>query len=114
MDKGNEFTLKFSNTEAELKASGKTPTPHAKRVLTCKNHPDLRWETKREFGRNIFFIGRAYDPPKYHQDFSGLVCEDITEDWQRVPECDCTVSDLIPAPEDKVMNPDLYGKDEGA
>lgn len=36
------------------------------------------------------------------------MCEDITEDWKRVEECSCPTADLVPAPEDRTMSPDLY------
>lgn len=73
-------------------------------MLTCCNHPDLRWHCKEiafsEGGgyngcRNIFFAGFKLDKP-------GTWPYSI----QRAPgefaeECKCPPEDLIRAPEDK-------------
>lgn len=105
------FPERHSVTEEQLRAHDKQPQPHNKRVLTCKNHRHLRWSTKREAGRTLYYLGQAFDPPRYHADFSGLVCreQELIEGKVRgIHECPCPPSDLIPAPEDKILNPDLY------
>lgn len=64
-------------------------------ILTCKNHPDLRWSCKDiawENGRyngcrNIFYMGNAQD--------------------RFTPECKCSTADLIVAPDYK---PNLVGE----
>ena len=76
-------------------------------ILTCKNHPDLRWSTKEiafsdEGGyngmRTIFFNGRPTGEGLYH-DGSGLHCSTFVE-GEIVEECNCHPRDLIRAPED--------------
>ena len=70
-------------------------------VLTCKNHPELRWSTKEiavcngkyTGARNIFFMGKTYTPPRFHSDMSGVECENAYE-------CSCSSGDLEVAPED--------------
>lgn len=78
-------------------------------ILTCKNHPDLRWSCKDlaitngkyNGSRNIFFggisTGRMYD------DGSGLACMHLNMDGSLVHECSCSFSDLILAPEDSLV-----------
>lgn len=70
-------------------------------ILTCKNHPDLRWSCKDQAifngkytgERNIFFGGKVANPVRWYEDHSGLDCD-------FAQECDCPASDLIIAPED--------------
>lgn len=100
-----KFAQQQGKTEEQLRAEGKSPPPHCKRVLTCKNHPTLRWSTKREFGRTLFYDGQVFDPPLFYSDFSGMISN---RDPLEHPECDCPYEDLIPAPEDKILNADLY------
>lgn len=77
------------------------------RILTCKNHPDLRWSckdiawTEGERGgyngtRSIFFNGTPSGRGMF-ADGSGLDCDFA------VAECSCPVSDLILAPEDALV-----------
>lgn len=82
------------------------------RILTCKNHPELRWSTKdiawttNKDGsgyyngcRSIFFNGTPTGEGMYH-DGSGLHCTGL-KDGKVYVECSCPPSDLILAPEDK-------------
>ncbi len=79
------------------------------RILTCKNHPQLRWSckdiawTERADGtgyynhsRNIFYNGSP-DGDGMFSDGSGLHCT-VTE-----PECICSASELTLAPEDALV-----------
>jgi hypothetical protein len=83
-------------------------------ILTCRNHPNLRWSTKEcaftdEHGyngsRNIFFDGETTG--KMFEDGSGLKCEDTREradgSWEIISECKCSPKDLIRAPEDSLV-----------
>ena len=79
-------------------------------ILTCKNHPELRWSCKEiafsdDYGyngsRNIFFNGTP-DGKGMYFDGSGLSCTMVKDD-KIVTECDCPSSDLIRAPEDKLV-----------
>ena len=79
-------------------------------ILTCKNHPELRWSCKEiaftdKYGyngaRNIFFDGTPDGKGMYH-DGSGLSCTHV-KDGKAVTECSCPSSDLIRAPEDKLV-----------
>ena len=79
------------------------------RVLTCKNHPDLRWSCKDiawsghyNGSRNIFFNGIPSDRGMF-SDGSGLDCTMFRPDGSYVEECSCTSHDLILAPEDKLV-----------
>ena len=87
------------------------------RILTCKNHPDLRWSckdiawTENADGtgyyngqRNIFFDGCSIGA-KMYSDGSGLACKREV-DGQIIEECTCSVHDLIIAPEDKLVKRD--------
>ena len=79
------------------------------RILTCKNHPELRWSAKeiaiggvapgdpaRYNGcRHIFYNGRTTG--EMFPDSSGVRCIHDTH------ECDCSASDLIIAPEDPLV-----------
>jgi len=72
------------------------------RILTCKNHKDLRWTCKdiawsgRYNGsRNIFFCGTPSGKGMY-SDGSGLDCIGVRE-------CDCPPDNLILAPEDSLV-----------
>lgn len=85
------------------------------RILTCKNHPHLRWSTKnvawsvREDGtgyyngsRNIFFTG--FVGGQMHRDQSGVdtvLIDPLTRDLAQ--ECACPASDLVLAHEDKLV-----------
>jgi hypothetical protein len=86
------------------------------RILTCKNHPDLRWSTKdiawtttnEETGegcyngaRNIFFKGTPSGRGMY-SDGSGLDCT-FVKDGRVFSECDCSPRFLMLAPEDKLV-----------
>jgi hypothetical protein len=85
----------------------------AHRILTCKNHPNLRWSCKDEAWsgfyngqRNIFFNGEPTGKGMYF-DKSGLDCDtyfmDRPPNERVVIECSCPSSDLILAPEDKLV-----------
>lgn len=93
------------------------------RILTCRNHSDLRWSTKEVaftegFGyngaRNIFFNGTPSGRGMY-SDGSGLDCTELRYNDQGtvvgiVKECACPGTDLILAPEDAlVKEPKLTG-----
>jgi hypothetical protein len=63
--------------------------------LTCKNHPDLRWNTKNIMyigARSIFFFGRYKE--------GEIACE-TWEDGSYVRECECPFGDLVIAPESR-------------
>lgn len=74
-------------------------------ILTCKNHPDLRWSCKEiavtngqyNGSRNIFFLGTPNGKGMY-SDGSGLHCTTFTD--KPIYECDCSSRELIVAPED--------------
>ena len=82
------------------------------RILTCKNHTNLRWWAKDkawnsdviirhgdgEYNgeRNTFFLGEPTGEGLYN-DGSGLMCR------HGVVECNCPPSDLVLAPEDKLL-----------
>lgn len=81
------------------------------RILTCKNHPNLRWSCKDEAwsgyyngSRSIFFNGEPDGKGMYH-DGSGLHCSTFFPDREDkfVHECSCKSSDLILAPEDAMV-----------
>lgn len=88
-------------------------------ILTCKNHPELRWNTKicavdknakpgeparYDSSRNIFFNGwNTTDPPTPYPDKSGFETSIMRGEGDSVEfarECDCPASLLIIAPED--------------
>jgi hypothetical protein len=95
-------------------------------ILTCKNHPNLRWSTKacacNEGGapgdpalynstRGIFFNGEPSGRGMY-ADNSGLDCttvidihdlEDKITSTRFVYECECPSSQLVIAPEDALV-----------
>jgi len=80
------------------------------RILTCKNHPELRWSCKDiawrdDYGyngcRNIFFNGTSSGKGMY-SDNSGLETTHF-KDGERVIECKCPFKDLILAPEDVLV-----------
>lgn len=82
-------------------------------ILTCKNHPHLRWSCKdiaitdgRYNGsRSIFFHGEPTGEGMF-SDGSGLHCATyINKDGNPrvVYECQCPPSDLILAPEDALV-----------
>lgn len=90
-------------------------------ILTCKNHPRLRWSCKEcavnqdgsyNGSRSIFFNGVPSGRGMY-QDGSGLHCTKIVEsrdaegkitDMQLVEECTCGPGDLTFAPEDALVS----------
>ena len=81
------------------------------RILTCKNHTNLRWSTKQEAwsgyyngSRNIFFNGEP-DGRGMFSDGSGLHCSMFFPDREDkfVRECSCPSKDLILAPEDALV-----------
>jgi hypothetical protein len=81
-------------------------------ILTCKNHPNLRWSCKEiafidrigyTGARNIFFNG--VPTGKWYSDKSGIECSRVKKDSTGeiiglVEECDCSPGFLIKAPED--------------
>lgn len=80
------------------------------RILTCKNHPDLRWSCKEiawtnRYGyngnRTLFFNGIPSGKGMY-DDSSGLDCTMFKGD-EMVKVCTCPPTDLIIAPEDKLV-----------
>ena len=84
----------------------------AHRILTCKNHPKLRWSTKTEAwagfytgARNIFFKGEPTEKGMYH-DNSGLDCSIYFKERTDpiVTECPCDSSSLVLAPEDSLVD----------
>ncbi len=50
-------------------------------ILSCKNHPDLRWSSKDPYARSIFYRGHKDDTSP------GLL-------RPYEPECDCPMSDM--------------------
>lgn len=92
------------------------------RILTCKNHPNLRWSCKDiawsgfyNGTRNIFFKGEPTDQGMF-EDGSGLDCSEIIDDpngpytsslngrkFRLIKECECPSNDLILAPEDGLV-----------
>lgn len=79
-------------------------------ILTCKNHPELRWSCKEiafsdDLGyngmRNIFFDGIP-DETGMYADGSGLSCTTV-KDGKIIKECTCPSEDLIRAPEDALV-----------
>lgn len=88
------------------------------RILTCKNHPELRWGCKdiawsqsdsegRSGGyngaRQLFYKGVPSGRGMY-ADGSGLDCTLIhPETGAYMNECACPVSDLVLAPEDSLV-----------
>lgn len=80
------------------------------RILTCKNHPNLRWSCKEiawtetaDGGyyngmRSIFFNGETTG--EMYADQSGVRCNRMNENGY-VAECTCSVKDLMIAPEDE-------------
>ena len=85
------------------------------RILTCRNHPHLRWSCKevawtedRYTGsRTLFFNGTPSGAGMY-EDGSGLSCSRLIRDTEGnvtgvAVECDCPLSDLVIAPEDALL-----------
>ena len=79
------------------------------RILTCKNHPLLRWSCKDiswsngyNGKRNLFFRGTPSGRGMFY-DGSGLDCTKV-KDGALVVECDCPCQDLIIAPEDILVH----------
>lgn len=80
------------------------------RILTCKNHPELRWSCKDiawteghgyNSKRHIFFHGTPSGKGMY-SDGSGLDCTKI-KDGVLMKECSCLTVNLILAPEDELV-----------
>ena len=79
------------------------------RILTCKNHLNLRWSCKDiaweeghyNSARSLFFKGVPSGKGMY-SDNSGLDCIRIV-DGVYLEECTCPASDLILAPEDSLV-----------
>ena len=78
------------------------------RILTCKNHPDLRWSCKDiawtggyNGSREIFFHGTPSGEGMF-DDGSGLDCVEVVN-GTIIEECDCPIKDLIIAPEDSLV-----------
>lgn len=96
---------------------------YSSRILTCKNHPELRWSCKDQAYtpgqgyngcRNIFFNGISRG--RMFDDNSGLDCTCVPDDpngehvsvidgrrYSIVQECNCCSRDLILAPEDRFV-----------
>lgn len=79
------------------------------RIMTCKNHPDLRWSCKHiawsdghgyNGSRAIYFRGTPSGKGMF-SDNSGLDCIRV-KNGIVIEECSCSVRDLILAPEDKL------------
>lgn len=101
----------------------------AHRILTCKNHPELRWSTKAEAwstyegrgfyngSRSIFYNGTPLKnedgSPKMFRDKSGLDCSTHTG-GVAYPECSCSSKDLILAPEDDLVMEQVRDPETGA
>jgi len=87
-------------------------------ILTCKNHPDLRWSCKSiamdenakpgsparyNGSRSIFFNGTPTGKGMY-SDGSGLDCTEVDElSGRLVKECSCPNGELIIAEEDALV-----------
>ncbi|KKM96915.1 hypothetical protein LCGC14_1173250 [marine sediment metagenome] len=80
------------------------------RILTCKNHPELRWSCKEiawtegvgfNNNRSLFFKGIPSGEGMF-DDGSGLDCIQV-KDEKLVEECACSARELILAPEDKLV-----------
>lgn len=85
------------------------------RILTCKNHPHLRWSTKEiawsdhgdgtghyNGSRHIFFMG--FVGSQMHRDRSGvdtILIDPLTGDL--AIECKCHARDLVLAYEDRLV-----------
>ena len=84
-------------------------------VLTCVHHRQLRWSCKDiafsgdghgyNGQRNIFFLGTV-EGSEMHKDMSGLSCPMVDKQGKLVEECECSASDLVRAPEDKLVKKD--------
>lgn len=79
------------------------------RILTCKNHPQLRWSCKDiawdghyNGARSIFFNGTPSGKGMF-SDNSGLDCTHFWQDESYVEECACSSNGLILAPEDELV-----------
>lgn len=93
-------------------------------ILTCKNHPELRWSTKeiavsngRYNGqRTIFFNGQVIRDekgnPRMYGDMSGVHADEIRPildaqgsvvNYTAVAECNCKPECLEIAPEDSLV-----------
>ncbi len=79
------------------------------RILTCKNHPELRWSTKDcawsdgyNGTRSLFFVGIP-DGAGMYADGSGLSCTTVTLTGAIVRECACPSTALVLAPEDALV-----------
>lgn len=82
-------------------------------ILTCRHHPELRWMCKEiafsdEGGyngaRSIFFKG--WSTGRMYSDNSGLDCtivRVVNGVQEFAQECKCPASDLVRAPEDKLV-----------
>lgn len=80
-------------------------------ILTCKNHPQLRWSCKEiafteglgyNGARSLSYIGTP-DGTGMFSDGSGLSCRLVDENGYPVEECDCQISDLVLASEDALV-----------
>ncbi len=82
------------------------------RILTCRNHPDLRWSCKdiawsgRYNGQRTIFFNGAPTGEGMYSDSSGLNCSTYFKDRDDpiITECKCPPSDLILAPEDSLVD----------
>lgn len=80
-------------------------------ILTCKNHPNLRWSCKEiavnkdgsyNGSRGIYFDGEPTGEGMY-DDGSGLNCSRYRKDGSFVEECKCPPEDLTFAPENELV-----------
>jgi len=91
-------------------------------ILTCLNHPNLRWSTKEiaitegkyNGARGLFFLGIPSGRGMY-SDGSGLDCTNVIIErndygkvtgYKAVEECNCKSDCLIIAEEDKLVKRD--------
>lgn len=81
------------------------------RILTCANHPGLRWSCKDvawtegvgyNGTRNLFFNGVPSGRGMYG-DGSGLDCTVLTPEGEVARECECDTDQLVLAPEDALV-----------
>lgn len=80
------------------------------RILTCKNHPNLRWSCKDiawsstgyNGSRHLIYCGIPSGVGMF-SDGSGLDCTITDIEGKYIPECECPASELILAPEDKLV-----------
>lgn len=101
-----ELVLVLAIEEISKKKESRIVMRH--RILTCKNHLDLRWTCKEiawtglyNGERGIHFKGSPTGKGMY-EDGSGLDCSKVIDN-KLVWECDCPTADLILAKEDSLV-----------